>query len=343
MRILLLGFGHVGRKLASLLSSEQHLHPGIRQLEAAVVGIVTLEHGCLYDPHGISLEEALEQYRVQGGFLATTAGSGPRSALDAVNSVDYDVLVELTTLSIEQGGEPALSYLRAALRRSKHVVCANKGPLAFAYQELRGLARATGRQLLFESTVMDGAPVFSLARSGLRGCTVKALSGILNSTTTYVLSQMERGFSLASAVEHAQQEGFAERQPLHDLEGWDAAAKICVLWNALADANITPHDVERTGITHITPAIAQEAVARSRPIRLLARAWTEAGRPRAVVGPEEIPVSDPLSVVSGTGAALRIETDCMNPILVMQEHPSVLDTAYGVLNDLLLVSETLAP
>lgn len=338
MRILLLGFGHVGRKLASLLSNERPLHPRIQQLEAAVIGIVTHQHGSLYDPRGICLQEALEQYHSHGGFPHSATGS----TLDAVESVDYDVLVELTTLSIEQGGEPALSHLRSALRRSKHVVCANKGPLAFAYQELRGMARTFGCQLLFESTVMDGAPVFSLARGGLRGCTVKSLSGVLNSTTTYVLSQMERGFSLASAVEHAQQEGFAERQPLHDLEGWDAAAKICVLWNVLADASITPHDVDRSGITHLTPAMAQEAAARSRPLRLVARAWAEAGRPHAVVRPEEIPLSDPLSAVSGTGAALRVETDCMNPIIIFQEHPNVLDTAYGVLNDLVTVSESLA-
>jgi homoserine dehydrogenase len=75
----------------------------------------------------------------------------------------------------------------------------------------------------------------------------------------------------------------------------------------------------------------------------VARAWNEAGRTRAVVRPEEIPLSDPLSTASGTGAALRIETDCMNPIIIMQEHPSVLDTAYGVLNDLLTISGQLAP
>ena len=343
MRILLLGFGHVGQKLASLLSTERHLYPGLRHVEMSVVGIATLEHGFLYDPRGISLEEALEQHRAGGGFIPTRADPALRSALDAAESLDYDVLVELTTLSIEQRGEPALSHLRAALRRSKHVVCANKGPLAFAYRELHDLARAAGCRLLFESTVMDGAPVFSLARSGLRGCTVRALSGILNSTTTYVLSQMERGSSLASAVEQAQREGFAERQPRHDLEGWDAAAKICVLWNALADGDITPTDVERTGITHITPELAQQSAERSEPLRLVARAWSEAGRTRAVVRPEQIPLNDPLRAVSGTGAALRIETDCMNPILIMQEHPSVLDTAYGVLNDLLTVSGQLAP
>lgn len=343
MRILLLGFGHVGQTLATLLSRERHLYPKIRRLDTAVVGIVTLGHGSTYDPRGISLQEALEQYRTRGGFIPTTEGAVLRSALDAVESLDYDVLVELTTLSIEQRGEPALSHLRAALRRSKHVVCANKGPLAFAYRELRDLARASGCRLLFESTVMDGAPVFSLARSGLRGCAVRYLSGILNSTTTYVLSQMERGYSLASAVEQAQREGFAERDPRHDLEGWDAAAKICVLWNALADGDISPYDVERTGITHITPALARQSAERSKPLRLVARAWDEAGRTRAVVKPEEIPLNDPLSTVSGTGAALRIETDCMNPILIMQEHPGVIDTAYGVLNDLLTLSDHQAP
>ena len=92
---------------------------------------------------------------------------------------------------------------------------------------------------LFESAVMDGAPVFSL-RAGARGCRVTGISGILNTTTNFVISRLEKGESMASAVQTAQELGFAEADPSLDLEGWDAAAKTAILANVFLDAGIDP-------------------------------------------------------------------------------------------------------
>jgi homoserine dehydrogenase len=340
MKILLLGFGHVGRKLAACLSSERQHLPGLRHLDATVVGIVTRRHGSVVNASGISLEGAIAHYAAQGQFDASFPGFSTVEAQTAVDSLEYDVLLELTTLSITDQGEPAASYIRGALHRKKHVVCANKGPIAFAYQELRSLAERSGCWLLFESAVLDGAPVFSLARSSLLGCNVSAVSGILNSTTTFVLSQMEQGRPMDEAVARAQHEGFAEADPSHDLDGWDAAAKICVLWNVLGNGSLTPHQVERQGLSDLRPEAPRDALARSQRLKLVARAWKEGDRDRAMVRLEEFPRDHPFATVSGTGSILKIETDCMNPILIMQESPSILDTAYGVLNDCLTISSS---
>ena len=105
----------------------------------------------------------------------------------ATEELDYDVMVELSTLSIEKKGEPSISYVEKSLTRGRHVVTANKGPVAFAFQKLKRLAGENNVQFLCESTVMDGAPVFNLARNNLRGCKITGLSGILNSTTNYML------------------------------------------------------------------------------------------------------------------------------------------------------------
>jgi homoserine dehydrogenase len=246
--------------------------------------------------------------------------------------------VELTVLSIRERGEPALSYVREALRRGRHVVTANKAPLAFAYAELTALARQRNVQLLHESTVMDGAPVFSLARSSLRGCVLRGLSGILNSTTNFVLNEMERGVALDAAVQTAQAEGFAEADPSHDLEGWDAAAKITVLANALMGASQTPFDAEREGITNVTPARIAAVLQAGKRLKLVCRAWREGTRVRTRVGLEEVALDHPFATLSGNGSVLRIETDLMGPIVVAQQEPTLSDTAYGVLNDILTVA-----
>jgi len=333
MRVLLLGFGNVGQKVAEILTVERDQHPGLRGLDFAAVGIFTRSHGALAGD--IDLAEALARIRSGGRFAPGHPHFSALTPMEAVRTLDYDVLVELTVLSVLERGEPALSYVRAALDRGRDVVTANKGPLAFAYRELESLARGRGVRLLHESTVMDGAPLFALARSSLRGCTILGLSGILNSTTNFVLNEMERGVALESAVRTAQAEGFAEADPSHDLEGWDAAAKITVLANALLGASQTPFDVQREGITGVTPARVQEVRRAGRRLKLVCRATRQGSAVRTRVGLEEVPADHPFATLSGSGSVLRIETDLMGPIVVAQEEPTLYDTAYGVLNDLL--------
>jgi homoserine dehydrogenase len=246
--------------------------------------------------------------------------------------------VELSTLNITGKGEPAVSHVRAALSRKRHVVTANKGPAAFAFRELDSLARQNGVRFLFESTVMDGAPVFSLQRHALSGCRVTGLSGILNTTTNFAISRLEQGESLDSAVKTAQKLGFAEADPALDIEGWDAAAKTAILANVFMGANITPVQVERQGISELTAGAAGRALKNGRCLKLICRAWEEKGVVRARVGVEEISLRHPFAAVSGKGAALRLETDMMGPLLIIQENPTLEDTAAGVLQDLLTVA-----
>jgi homoserine dehydrogenase len=332
LRAVIIGFGNVGQKLAVMLTEEPGKYPGLAGLELEAVAIFTGRHGALIDPAGFSLATALERFRGDGAFPAPSL-----SVMQALETLDYDVLVELSTLDIERRGEPAVSHARAALNRGKHVVTANKGPAAFAFRELDGLARENGVHFLFESAVMDGAPVFSLARA-LAGCRVTGISGILNTTTNFVISRLEAGESMASAVETALRLGFAESDPALDLEGWDAAAKTAILANFFLGAGMDPTKVERQGIMNLGAADVARAAAAGRQMKLVCRAWMENGTVRASVGPESIPAGHYFSVVSGKGAALRLETDMMGPIWIMQEDPGLADTASGVIQDLLAVA-----
>jgi len=332
LRAMIVGFGNVGQKLAVMLGEERQKFPGLAGLELEAVAIFTGRHGALINPAGISLATALERFRGDGAFPASSM-----SVMQALETLDYDVLVELSTLNIAERGEPAVSHVRAALQRGRHVVAANKGPAAFAYRELRDLAIKRGASFLFESAVMDGAPVFSLARA-LEGCRVTGISGILNTTTNFVISRLEAGESMASAVETAQRLGFAEADPALDLDGWDAAAKTAILANFFLGADTDPTKVERCGIAGLTPANAAHAVAAGRRLKLICRAEIVAGKVQAKVAAEEIAADHLFALVSGKGAALRLETDMMAPLWIVQEEPGLADTAAGVIQDLLAVA-----
>ena len=332
LRVVLAGFGNVGRKMAAMLTEERDQYPGLARLELEPVAIVTGRHGGLVDPQGIDLGRALAQYRDQGGFPAA-----PMTALQALETMEYDALVEISTLDIANRGGLAMRHVRAALERGKHVATANKGPAAFAYAELAALARKKKVRFLFESAVMDGTPIFCLGRA-LKGLAVTGFSGIFNTTTNFVLSRLEAGESMASAVKTAQERGFAEADPANDLEGWDSSAKTSVLANFFMDAGIDPLRVDRQGITGVTPQDVARARALGKRIKLVCRAWREDGRVRAEVKPREVEAGHYFNAVNGRAAALRLEFDMLGPLWILEENPDLMDTASGVLQDLLVIA-----
>lgn len=340
MRALFIGFGNVGRTIARVLTVERSRFPGMSPLDDLVpIGIVTRRGGSLVDQDGVDFRLALEEMESKGRFSKDLPGYTEISGEDAARKLDYDVIVEISTLSIENRGEPAVSHIRAALGRGCHAVSANKGPVAFSYRELSRLADSVGKRFLFETTVMDGAPVFNLRESCLKGCVVNAVDGIFNSTTNYILSRMEEGVGFSEAVKEAQDMGVAEADPGNDIDGWDAAAKVSALANVLLDADMTPLDVDRHGIAGVSSADISKAAESGNRLKLVCKAWKEQGKVYGKVGVEEVSASHHFSLVSGGGAVLRIHTDLMGPILVTQEKPDLFDTAYGVLGDLISIRQ----
>ena len=139
-----------------------------------------------------------------------------------------DVFFEASSLEA-QTGQPALDHLKAALQGGAHAISANKGPVVHGYRELSALAKEKNRKFLFESTVMDGVPIFSLFPLGLPATELRGFHGVLNSTTNVVLTEIEKGRTFADAVQRAQALGIAETDPAADLDGWDAAVKLTAL------------------------------------------------------------------------------------------------------------------
>ena len=336
LRLLLVGFGNVGRTLAAILL-ERERYPGLAGLEVSVVGITTGSHGSLVAPGGVDLAAALAAHAA--GSLAAAGGAPGPGSLAAAATLDYDVLVELTPLAVAARGEPAIAHVRAALARGRHAVTANKGPVAWAYRELADLAAANRCAFLHEATVMDGAPVFNLIRRCLAGNLIVRLDGVLNSTTNTVLGLVERGATLTEGVAEAQRLGIAEADPSLDLDGWDAAVKLAALANAAMGAELVPEAVARQGLREVDPAWVRAAAGRGARVKMVAAVERGGGGVAAGVAARELPASHPFARTDGPGSVLRIATDLMGTVLVAEEAPDLRTTAYGVIADLLEIAE----
>ena len=316
--LILIGHGHVARRFEALLG-EQTL------VRARIVGIATRRHGYTLGGKTVTPASTLAFIREA---LAKHAAAAKQRRL---------VLVETTTLDIA-AGEPAITYVRAALAGGAHVVTANKGPAAFAYRRLARAAERADRRFLFEGAVMDGVPIFNLVRETLPAVTVHGFRGVVNSTTNFILTAMEQGQRFDAALAEMQARGIAEADASLDVDGWDAAAKTAALANVLLGAGITPKDVDRQGIGPDTGARAREARAAGRRLKLVARAERDGRRVIARVSPEELPGDDLLAGLEGQQNALILETDLLEEIAIVQRGGSLTQTAYALLSDLAAIA-----
>ncbi len=332
--IAILGFGNVGRALAHLLIDKAEVLQADFDLTVRVTGIATRSRGLAIDPAGLDLPSALARVE-SGGRLDDLHRFAPAADTQAfVEMCPADVVMEATVLD-PQSGQPATDYIRAALASGRHVVTANKGPVAYAYRQLTALAREHGVGFFFESTVMDGAPVLGIGREALLATEVRSIRGVLNSTTNYILTMLEQGLTFEQAVEGAQRLGVAEADPANDIDGWDAAVKIVVLANVLMGADLRPAHVDRTGIRDVTAEQVRAALAEQKRVKLVCEAVREGTAVRASVKPLMLDMSDPLSQVQRTSSAVQIETDTLPGLTIIEGDTGPITTAYGMLVDMI--------
>lgn len=346
LALVLVGFGHVGRRFVLLLNEI-----GDRlDFDWRVVAISTRHHGSVLDPDGVDVVRASALVEENHSLDRLQAEPVERSGIDVIRQSAQAladeaaegrlVCLESTVLDIDRG-EPATSHVRAALEAQMHVVTVNKGPAAFAYHELEALAEAVDRVFFFEGAVMDGIPVFNLVRETLPAVRIDGFRGVINTTSNFVLSALERGQPFDDAVREMQARGIAEADPSLDIDGWDAAAKTAALVNVLMAGAITPHQVARTGIGDVKPADVAAAIARGRRIRLVASATRQGGSITTRVEPEMLAARDPLANLEDTENALYLITDLLGEIGIVQREGTLTQTAYALVTDLSRISQRL--
>lgn len=323
-RVGFIGFGNVGRALARLLVAKSAELRDRYNLEWKITGVATRRLGWRASESAIDVDELL------GGSNQT----GTEESLDDwLARAKPDVIFETTSLNPETG-QPAINYLKKSLQAGAHTITANKAPIVYAYDELNELAQSQGKSFLFEATVLDSAPVFSLFRETLPAVKVRGFSGVFNSTTNVILETMEAGRSFAEGVKAAQELGVAETDPSHDVDGWDSIMKVCAISRVILKAPLLPTDVRREGIRGLDPMSLQAARAEGRPYKLLSRATVnEDGSVSALVRPEQVSYAEPLGGVRGTSLAIHFELDTIPGLTIVSHRPNLQSTAYGLLAD----------
>jgi len=337
INLAFIGFGHVGRAFARLLRNRQRWLLKECGVEWKLTGIATGTHGMAIDHQGLPLQKILRSRNPGSKLDQYHSGPDCGSITDFIRQCGADVLFEMSILNLT--GEPAATYIREALRAGLHVVTTNKGPVAAKFRSLTRLATRRDVNFLYEGTVMDGAPVFNLVRHALPATRIVSLRGILNSTTNYILTQMEQGTSFDTALRYAQSQGIAEADPAMDIDGWDAAVKLSILIQALMGSKVGPQDISRTGISADTGRLVRAAVRRDRRIRLVARAYRQGGRVLGKVEPEELEIFDPLAAIRGLSSILILNTDTMRELAIVENNPTVEQTAYACFTDLVTLLE----
>jgi len=316
IKIAIVGFGTVGQGFAELLIRKKD------EIERAVgkFRVTAIADSKSSISGDFRLDDALKMKRETGRLRDDV------SAMEIVREAEYDILIEASVTKV--GGGDGVEYIREALRRGKHVITSNKGPIVADFDGLMKLAERNGVKLMYEATVGGAMPVIKLARKYLALCQIESVKGILNGTCNYILSRMEEEkLPYEQILKEAQELGYAEADPTYDVEGIDAALKLVIIANTIG-VKARYEDVEVTGITQITPEAFEVAAGKGYTIRLIA----EVSREKLKVSPRLVPLHHPLSI-KGTMNAAMFKTDTAGNIFVAGRGAGKEETASAILSD----------
>ena len=332
--IAFIGFGNVGKALAELFELKKAELEEKYHVKVRITGVYTYRHGTAVKQSGLITSQLLTENEFS--HLSETKVRDPDQFIVTSNA---EVLFENSPVNY-QDGQPALDYIHSGLSKGKHVITANKGPVVHGYRELSEIARQKNVKFYFESTVMDGAPIFSLFRESLFGANLIGFRGILNSTTNMILKQMEEGASFDEAVAYCQKIGIAETDPSGDIDGWDAAVKVAALCTVLMDTPIKPVEIDREGIRKIDANTIGKAREKGFRWKLICSAIKTPEGVMTKVAPEMVGSDSPFYGVNGTSSMVQFETDVLGLLSIIEANPGPRTTAYGLFADFL---QTLRP
>jgi len=328
MRIQLIGLGNVGRSLIELIENRKEF---LRSLGFDITIVsVSDSKGTAVDEKGLDLHEILEQKKL--GWKSFHKYVKGYTALEAIRKVESDAVVELTPSA--SGGEPGLSYIKAALMARKNVVTSNKAPLVVAYHDLMKTAEDNGVQLLCEATVAAHVPVFCLINSCFRVDELLKVQGVLNATTNFIIGEIEKGRSFQEALKEAIRGGWAETKYSDDVDGVDPARKLVILANSLFRKHVKLEDVNVKGIRNIETMV-KRAQKSKKKVKLLCEITKDKDKLKMSVAPKQIPLDDPLATVNQGNMGIKFTFKTSKEVFVSAQFTSPTQTAYAVLNDMI--------
>ncbi|MFB6114327.1 MAG: homoserine dehydrogenase [Halodesulfurarchaeum sp.] len=308
MHLAIVGAGAVGGSVAELAGEYGH-----------TVTALADSSGGTIDPGGVDVAASLDRKSAEG--------SVGTESVEAVLDAEYDILVEATPTTLGDA-EPGFSHVAAALERDRHVVLANKGPVAERYDEVMELVESSAGGIRFEATVGGAIPAIATLE-GLGPEHVNAARGVLNGTANFILTRMStEGLAYEHVLAEAQDLGVAEADPSFDVEGTDAALKGIILANVLYDGGFDLDSAEVNGIEGIPTDALNVAAEEGQTIRLISEVADETVR----VGPRLVPESDTLAI-SGTMNVVQFDTEHAGRLSLSGLGAGGPETASAVLAD----------
>ncbi len=270
-----------------------------------IAGIALLGNGTVGRAVAQRLREHAELIERRTGVRCELRGIATRRSGDALALLDdphVDVVIEAVG-----GTGAAAEYVEHALDRGRHVITANKDLIATQGPRLIALAATRGVSLRYEAAVCSAVPVVRTIADALAGDTIHSVAGVMNGTTTAILSAMENGADYAAALLDAQEHGYAEADPAADIEGFDAAHKLALLLQRAFEAAIISPRIRKTGIAGVTREHVVQAEASGYRIRLVAAAHRSRSGIAAEAAPLLVPLMHPFAQTSGVENVVRID------------------------------------
>lgn len=352
-RIALAGLGHVGSSVLSILQRETQTLRQRYGVQFLITGIAELGGGAI-DENGLDLAVLLETLQAKKSVASLPhVGKPGMLAIELIEAARPDFLLEATPVNL-QDGQPGLGIVKTALQQGVHVVLANKGPLALAYQELATMSDLgfgwggvynnqftpiTGRKpcpkLRFSACVAGALPTINVGARDLAGVAILRLEAVFNGTTQYILRAMEQGHSYEEALDDAQRRGIAETDPSLDVDGWDAAAKLVIAANAVLGQPTCLADVNVQGIRHLSNDYVQQTLAEGHRIVLVCLAEKIGDHYKLSVQPTPLPLEHPLARITPDEMAVAYYTEDVERLFVASSEPSATPAAAAMLRDML--------
>jgi homoserine dehydrogenase len=289
--------------------------------------------------HGTVGAAFAELLAARADSVAAIAGQRPElSGVLTRSRGDFDELLAGSDLIVELIGglDPARDYVLRAIAAGRHVVTANKQLLSQHGEELWAAARENGVQLRFEAAVAGVVPVIRVLQESLAAARLERVHGIVNGTTNFILSEMERtGATYEDALAEAQRLGYAEADPSEDVNGKDAAAKMAILARLAFDTPVHLDQVVYEGIERITPFDLEHARELGLVLKLIGTAERVGEGLSVRVHPAFLYPSHPLASVSGPFNAVTVESDTITEVTMSGPGAGGPQTASAVLGDVI--------
>lgn len=340
-RIGLVGCGTVGKGLVSLLDVKRDSLAEMYGFEFDLCFVSDFARGTLVSAEGLDLREIVQHLDARGNLHEVPGvRTEPVPLADLLTELaelakkPVDIVCDATPTNYETG-QPSRGILETALERGVNAVTCSKGGVGTDLHGLKKTASQKGVKLRFESSVLSGTPLLNLVRGPLAGCRIENVQGIVNGTTNYILTRMEEGMHYGDALAEAQRLGYAETDPTGDVEGFDAAVKVCIMANEFFGAHLRVADVERRGIASVTREQVLAARDEGKRLKLIAGVERDGDRVRGYVEPMAIDLTQPLASVMGAVNAVCLRTDNLGDVTISGPGAGARETAQGLLSDIL--------